>query len=336
MARLILHIGTHKTATTTLQRTFKRNRALLAERGVIYPEIGASAGHHALVTHWFDMPQFAGLDRPIDAAWRTISERYAGTDATVVLSSEEFSRGDRDRRVDFTELRALVSDFEDVKVLCLLREQAAFLQSIFLQMAKSHRQVGMYWREFYDKTMKTRLASGLFLNYNQLYDHILTGFAPEEIIFLSYDAACRAPGGVIGKILEMTGAPLTADDLDHGPPANVSPEPLSFWAARMIAGGHQIRPELLDAVGQAIRRQFGEDCRTTIFNASELRAVINHFDAANRRFVERVAEVQPEFVLPPSRLTEDHVDRGQLTAGFWMTVARMVYAESMQSERESG
>ena len=57
MARAILHIGTHKTATTTLQDSFRLNAALLARRGLIYPQIDARhSGHHGLVTDWNPLP----------------------------------------------------------------------------------------------------------------------------------------------------------------------------------------------------------------------------------------------------------------------------------------
>lgn len=332
MARLILHVGTHKTATTTLQETFHRNRALLRKHGVIYPELGRRAGHHGLVTPWFEMPEVYDLGSPAKAVWQEIVKRHAKDDATVLLSSEEFSRGNRSRRVDFAELREMVSGFDEVQVLCFLREQAAFLQSIFLEISKLPRQVG--WREFYDKAMKTRFASGLFLDYNELYDHILTGFAPEEVRFVAFDAARRSEGGVVGEALRRIGVPLTADDLDQGPSANVSPDPLAFWAARMVAAGQPVTQQLQESVSRAVQRQFGEDCRTTIFNNSELHAVIKHFDAANRRFVERVTEVQPDFALPASGLTRNHVDRGQLSAGFWMRVARTVYADQRDARAE--
>ena len=57
MARVVLHIGTHKTATTTLQDTLATNRALLAEQGIVYPSIGRATGHHTLATHWIDLPK---------------------------------------------------------------------------------------------------------------------------------------------------------------------------------------------------------------------------------------------------------------------------------------
>ena len=49
--RRILHIGTHKTATTSLQTALYNNRHSLAEQGVIYPnlvdwDLRQRAGHH--------------------------------------------------------------------------------------------------------------------------------------------------------------------------------------------------------------------------------------------------------------------------------------------------
>ena len=35
--KLILHIGTHKTATTTIQRELNSNHSLLMENGIWYP-----------------------------------------------------------------------------------------------------------------------------------------------------------------------------------------------------------------------------------------------------------------------------------------------------------
>ena len=70
------------------------------------------------------------------------------------------------------------------------------------------------------------------LDYGALYDRLLEGFAPEEIVFLSYEAAVRAPGGSSAR--SSTGSasappprlvPLPAGN------SNVSAEPLAAWAA---------------------------------------------------------------------------------------------------------
>src|SRR5204862_1632178 len=44
---LLLHVGTHKTGTTSLQVTLADLSADLAARGILYPETGrVGAGHH--------------------------------------------------------------------------------------------------------------------------------------------------------------------------------------------------------------------------------------------------------------------------------------------------
>jgi len=72
MARLILHIGTHKTATTTIQNSFHANRKLLAQHGLIYPDLGRAAGHHGLVTDWIDLPANYHYPQGAAAAWQQV------------------------------------------------------------------------------------------------------------------------------------------------------------------------------------------------------------------------------------------------------------------------
>ena len=56
MSRIVIHIGTHKTATTHLQDTFHKNRALLKTHGVTFPYIGWTRGQHGLASAWIRMP----------------------------------------------------------------------------------------------------------------------------------------------------------------------------------------------------------------------------------------------------------------------------------------
>jgi hypothetical protein len=48
--KLILHIGTHKTGTTSLQAWLANNREALAANGVSYPHatVAHGSGHHRL------------------------------------------------------------------------------------------------------------------------------------------------------------------------------------------------------------------------------------------------------------------------------------------------
>jgi hypothetical protein len=85
-------MGTHKTATTTLQDSCHANRALLAQHGVIYPALGRHTGHHGLLTDWIALSAAYQLPEGGIGTLRSLATEYVDSDETLFLSSEEFSR----------------------------------------------------------------------------------------------------------------------------------------------------------------------------------------------------------------------------------------------------
>lgn len=133
--RLILHIGAHKTATTTIQRACRTNRARLAEHGVLYPEACRfHFAHHRLPFALKgkrdpargDVPDF---DTEI-AALR--AEVLAAPQPVTLVSSEDLFV----LRRPF--LRRLVAglDFAEIHVLAMVRRQDDYLLSFYNQNAK--------------------------------------------------------------------------------------------------------------------------------------------------------------------------------------------------------
>lgn len=99
--QLIVHCGTFKTGTTSIQQLFFRNRAAFLEQGVLYPETSTKAAHHALFALFQDSVPDAvlrrlGLDSAglVDRArqeWDAVKREIARTRPDkVVLSSELF------------------------------------------------------------------------------------------------------------------------------------------------------------------------------------------------------------------------------------------------------
>jgi hypothetical protein len=179
MSRIILHVGTHKTATTTLQDTCAANRRRLAAHGVIFPEIGPTNGQHTLVTRWIPLPPRFCDPRPALEHWQALARRHAGGEATILVSSEEFSRCRP--AVDMAELGRLVAPFGRRTVVCVLRNQLAYLQSIYLQVSQTPGVAG--FESFLAEALLTNLATGVQLDYGALYDRLLAGFAPGRSCF---------------------------------------------------------------------------------------------------------------------------------------------------------
>ena len=227
MSGFVLHIGTHKTGTTALQRTLGAARLPLRTHGIVYPRLHPARPG---ITCW-SAPGSTGI---------TIVERRSGSGrasprvtpaakATLVLSSEEFSRA-RPQSVDFTELAGLVAGFGQRTIVCYLRNQASYIQSIYLQVRKRGRTLN--FDRFVATCIAERFAGGMHLDYGALFARVRAGFAPEEVRFLSYEEASGHPGGLAGHFLTTIGS-------DRRPAAGSAQQRLA--EPPRLLGGHARR-----------------------------------------------------------------------------------------------
>jgi hypothetical protein len=150
--RLILHAGTHKTGTTSIQAVLAENRKWLDERGYVFPALCGSQTSHNHFAHRL------AVARPEDE--ELLQSELMGATArnrTTILSGEEVSArivGTKnwdgynaddywDRRVRFLQrVRAAMRDFEDITVHLCLRRADDFAESIYATMLLSGRYRG--------------------------------------------------------------------------------------------------------------------------------------------------------------------------------------------------
>ncbi len=325
MARLILHVGTHKTATTSIQKSFHANRKLLAKHGLIYPDIGRTAGHHGLVTDWVNLPPVFHLPEGSAAAWQKLVRETAQSDHTVFLSSEEFSRGHPRSRTDLKEIRSWLDAFEEIKVICVLRDQPSFLQSIYLEISK--KQAPPFWGPFFQNTLKNGYGAGLFLDYTQLDDHLLSAFNQDQIHYVDYASASQG-AGIRAHMLELAGCGLAdgalQDSADLGQ-ANVSPDPLSAWVATMIARPKAADDALLKRVQDKLQEALGAEVKTSLYIPNEIKRLREHVAPWNAALHERLANRQPDFKLTMREMPENTIYRDRLDTAFWVKLAQSIY-----------
>jgi hypothetical protein len=157
MGRLIVHIGTHKTATTSLQRHLAKNRAALAARGILYPDYDliGRGGHYA---HLGIVNALSGQHDKLGVAdaqafFAAVMARVPDHDATI-LSAEPFYR-----HVAYAEAGAVPPEPErywplrrayvervrelfaphPVEVVVVFRRQADYAHSLYQEQIKSTR-----------------------------------------------------------------------------------------------------------------------------------------------------------------------------------------------------
>ena len=314
-SKKILHIGLHKTATSSFQTTLRRNDFRLARRGIYYPLIGANPRQHGLARRWASsMSERAEPPGGAYATWKRLNRRFSGAGKTLVISTEVLSNAFAEDACDMTELRAFCDGFDEITVLICLRGQIDFAQSVYAEMSKKFKPAdpSLLSGELIDLGM----IGGLEADYRLLLDRIETGFSPDEILLLSYETCARSEHGVVGALLEAIGA--SAKGLRIGARVNVSEPHVAIWAANAVWPSEQRPPEIVvSAAARAFREVYGTRKSSSIFTRSEAERLKAHFDPINAEITKRVADHQPCFGIPPLQISSETVYRDDLSQEFW-------------------
>ena len=219
-------------------------------------------------------------------------------------------------------------------MVCLIRDQPSFLQSVFLEVSKGRRQPP-HWPDFFKRALDSDLATGLHLDYNSLYDQLRADFAADELTFVSYNDACGHADGLIGDMLARIGAPLSASQLSGNVPINISPDPLAGWMAAAISDNDSLPQPAIAAAAAALRTAHGKAkaIRTTLYTRDELETVLDKYREPNAAFERRVREQDPAFRFPKCRIGAGHFTRDRLDEATWLAFARELYYRPAKPSR---
>ena len=335
MPKLVLHVGAHKTGTTFLQSTFFDNRAVLADHGIHYPDMGPNKAHHVLGAPWLDMPELdkaASKQGGAEAVWDRFLSTYGTAEGTVFVSAEPFSRGG-DTKVDIAELAGRLSAFDDIQVVYTLRDQAELAQSLWLQIAKTTKVPSV--PGFINEILIKHRRGGVWFNHNLVYDHLLTGFRPDQITLLDYAKLTEHEGGIVGAFLDLLNCGLNAQDLTPAVDgdANLSPDALSFFVASQLTKPEVPPHALIKAVAEIILPDPAP--KTIMLRRRQFREIRKHFARLNEKLEQRVQPFQPGFAMEKKDFPDAAMFRENLTEQHWIDIARLLYSQSSLLGRAS-
>ncbi len=147
--RLILHIGTHKTGTSSLQQFLRNNEDILAEKGIYYARIAGTKNANRLAK-WVIFKQ----RKKVESFFEEHMKRACSANAhTVLISAESFYAMTKnflqfkDNQVaDYwaseTEavnfLRSVLPAETKIKIVTYFRRQDRFIESYYSQAIKTH------------------------------------------------------------------------------------------------------------------------------------------------------------------------------------------------------
>jgi hypothetical protein len=274
--RLILHIGTHKTATSTLQALMAKERQNLLAQGFCYPSTT-----HAV---YADQGKHIALSRALvedDAAFlreygQLVQEFRASGCHTMVLSEEGLSSPAKLNNNHLQRMKAVVADF-DIEVVCFLRRQDYFAESLWNQRCKNGRT---------KKHIDSFVTQPLVIRH-MTYKTMLDEWAVFGTVkAFGFEAACET--GIVETFSQATGMTLPAAEKSR----NISPgmERAALMAALNAA---QIPHDY-----RQVERVLGAD-------RSRLALGTRHRTALLARFAAHNAELEAAYgVTFPSSLPE--------------------------------
>lgn len=212
--RLVLHAGTHKTGTSTIQRILYDRRDELREQGLYYPDpepwFGKGPPAHHLLSHAvarLDGPELLTAHRFLDAVAKSTSGRE-----TVLMSAEPVYRhvlanGEGpwwDRHEAYLrELQDLLGQHGfETDILLVFRRRDRLLESVYHERAANGFDRPFSWL--------VEDAAHRFADYDRQVE-VFSAIFPGDVTTHAYEEL--ASEGLVSAFLGRLGAKL--DDLDE-------------------------------------------------------------------------------------------------------------------------
>lgn len=225
---IYVHIGPHKTGTTTIQRNLFANEEMLYGAGILCPQTGRafplSAGNHNLV--WELRRNFDNRFDSQKGTWYDLLNELEATECSrIILSSEDFSLLDQ---FQIKSLQQITEDY-NVKIIMYLRRQDEALQSTWVQLVKFSKAV-LKIGSFFNWIEKNNCTAGN-VEYLKIIKKWESVFSKENIILQVLNPS-HHKGTLFSDFLLLCN--ISIKSLTEVPNANVSPGVKTIEAIRLI------------------------------------------------------------------------------------------------------
>ncbi|MCW8108062.1 hypothetical protein OPS25_06080 [Alteromonas ponticola] len=167
--QLILHIGTHKTGTTTIQQQLSAQRQWLKEQGCwypsykeLFPDVDNHYSHLDLAKGLMGQSKKFTVEQVEEYFFRLHQIALQNGYQKVLISAEAFYRaalGNNegsiwDRKENYIKKLRSIIKFDDVRVVLVLRPYASYLESLYSEHVKVTAYKGdilRFLREYPDR-----------------------------------------------------------------------------------------------------------------------------------------------------------------------------------------
>lgn len=291
MKSCILHAGTVKTGTTTLQSFLSSKRKELSQAGVLFSRSMGRSNHTSLAAYaqsdeTFDDLRFARGVTEAEQVFdlretirRDLSEEAFSCDEDRVLFSSEHTSSRLQTEEEVVNLRSLLrSEFTDIKIIFYLRLQD--------EMALSTYSTGIRNGELKPFDLSNYKSMSRVLNYDNLLKRWEDVFGVENITVRLFDREIFAGGSLIKDFLQAINVDIDLNEEDLKTVKNQSYDIDTLEYLRLL--NHHL-PRFNDdgtpnvergAIGQIVENISRSDNKPRM-TADQRATILKRFEASN-------------------------------------------------------
>jgi hypothetical protein len=207
MSTIYIHAGTPKTGTSAIQFFCSKNRKILKQMGICYPNmgfefpgIGVNRNGHFMNRRITDDSKNRLREEEqalVDKGFEKI-KKLLGTYPNVVLSDEQFWNNkemDQKKWAYYKERFAQMG--ADLKVIVYLRRQDLLIQSYWAQQVKETMTVS------FKKYIESEKYKYFKVNYDERLEEIAAGVGKENVIVRVYEKQQYYGGSILSDFLHI-------------------------------------------------------------------------------------------------------------------------------------
>jgi hypothetical protein len=308
--KLILHIGTTKTGTTSIQTIVDINREVMSRNGFLFPVSLGKRNQESISVFCTKFDEHPDMHKSngirSEAAHSEWSHRLklsfdrelaAHSNVHTVLISSEHLHSRCHSAYSHDRLHFFIGNhFSEIEIVCYLRPQIDHVVSLYSTLLKHGLRLEL--DEFIEKRQKTWTSP--YFNFKTLLEVWSESFGAESIRVRLFDDAKKADG-VVADFLGVTGL-SDIDELTH--PTNTN-ESISATGQRILllrnrvaAPGTNFRRGSAQAVSEYIAKNFaGRSATPSLPVAESFQSVFREGNEWVRQtwFADRDAILEPDW-----------------------------------------
>lgn len=319
--RCVLHIGTEKTGTTSIQETLERNARYLESVGVLYPEPLFGLNHPKLSCYAMDHDRIDSRKKRFDLhtaekveAFRALfareidAARARSRADTIILVNEHLSRlirpGEAARIMAFLRER-----FETIDVVLYLRRQDLLMRSMYSTVVKVG---GVREAPFPVHDEKTRLGDYRVFDYRRMAELWLQACGRSALTIRLFQKGALKDGDAVSDFLDAAGI---GDRIDLSKIAKVRRneglDPVALEVLRRLNLRFARNGGRRAAIARAFETCFPGPGPTVDRQSSK--AFLAHFEAGNAWVARTLFGRDALFETSDLDALPDHVDPPEVT-----------------------